>query len=89
MDLPFMVELNYGAGAYPDAKSDFGFFGGLGLGYSKIYEDGYINNGFGPLVNGGLKGNVGSVSVGCRVSYLFNTDPAYVNVLGLGVFYFF
>lgn len=94
-DFPLMVELNFGHGADPYTRSDFGGFAGVGFGVSFMGADGGwgadINNAIGPVVNGGIRAYVFDQSLGLRLSYLYNLKSGddTGSVFGVGIFYTF
>jgi hypothetical protein len=95
IDAPLVVEYNFGNAATRVAYKKFGGFvgGGYGLHAVTHSEDYYYNdydyhitnaNIRGPLINAGFRFPIGRASFGVRLSYLFNTNPDYAYVDGIG-----
>ncbi len=92
-DLPIMAEINFGHGANPDTRSDYGGFAGVGFGISSIKSSGAFSNeyesGMGIVFNGGVRALIKDYPVGVRVSYMLNLKKDFGNIYSLGIFYTF
>lgn len=101
LDIPLMVELNFGNASQPGIESNFGGFVGFGYGISKIgsrtdfvsFSTTDFNEGSGLVLNAGLRLFVRDIPIGVRFSYLANSKKVgaegeeYADVYSLGVFY--
>jgi hypothetical protein len=94
LDLPIVLELNFGQASQPGASSMFGGFFGVGYGYSSIGSSdswGGIssNKTSGPLFNGGIRFDIANRPLGIRASYLKSLDKDAKDVIGVGISYNF
>lgn len=91
LDIPLVVELNFGEGAHPDTDSPFGGFIGAGYGISKFgSDDGFgsgSNDAAGFVFNAGIRTQIKELPLGLRGSFLLNTKEFNENVISLGIFY--
>lgn len=77
LDLPLVVEANFGHMSSDYSHEDFGGFFGVGFGYSAIAGSNLINNsGFGPLVDGGVRIAAFEKSFTVKASYMLNIASA-------------
>ncbi len=86
IDLPLMVEYNFGNAATRIANTKFGGFVGAGYGWHRLVQS--IDTEFGaftsnttsrgPVVNAGFRFPIGRASFGVRGAYLINTDEISV-----------
>lgn len=86
LDLPIMMELNFGHGSHSNNEKNSGQFIGLGYGFSEIDEFGSSE---GIVINAGIRQKLKSESGGLRLSYLYNIKSNGGNVVSLGLFYTF
>jgi hypothetical protein len=93
IDVPIVVEYNFGNGASDESLNLFGFFIGGGYGFhnaewKKIENSSLYNRSLhirGPVINGGLRFTVGGMfPLGVRVGYMFNNSPGFNDVKGIG-----
>ncbi len=100
LDVPLMINYNYGAGSTKEAEDKFGFFGGVGFGYhtnqytaTDQYDEDYTSktSGFGPAGNIGARMGVGhgSHNLELRFSYMKTLDLSKSNVIGIGFLFNF
>lgn len=91
LDLPIMMEINFGHAADAHTRTSFGGFGGIGFGISKIGSSGTFgsdyNNAAGLVFNGGIRAIISNRPVGLRISYMVNTKLDAKDVIGIGIFY--
>lgn len=69
IEIPLMLELNFGAKSHPDNQQKFGGFFGIGYGFSSISSDEFTK---GIVYNAGLRF---SYDWGIRFAYMTNFDP--------------
>jgi hypothetical protein len=87
-DFPIMAEINMGHAATKESKGSFGYFAGIGYGFSALTSDVAVQSTSGPVIDAGIRFLIAEKnSVGLRVSYLITGNPGYPGVLGLGVSY--
>ncbi len=86
LDLPIMMELNFGHGSHSKNEKNSGQFIGLGYGFSEIDEFGSSE---GIVINAGIRQKLKGESVGLRLSYLYNLKSNGGNVVSFGLFYTF
>lgn len=96
LDIPLVVELNFGNSCHPESDGNFGGFVGVGYGISKIGEQGALgfsdfNEANGLVVNGGIRLFINDLPLGARFSYLINSKKdetqEFADVYSLGIFY--
>jgi hypothetical protein len=89
LDLPLVVEYNFGHASYNDADAEIGGFVGAGYGINLMGSSSYGgNSSSGPLVNAGFRAVLFGQPVTIRASYLLNTTPLTGHdVIGLGFGY--
>jgi len=89
LQLPLLVEANFGHAANKDADQRFGGFGGLGFNYILT---GDTDNGsiayYGPTVNGGFRFGFKERSAGIRLAYTYDLNIS-ANIIGASIFYTF
>lgn len=85
LDVPVVVELNWGHASCKDYDSNFGFFVGAGYEY---FAAGSTDTGTGsvtgPVFDGGIRFMVKERSYSIRGSYMIGMGDTKVNVLGIG-----
>jgi len=93
IDVPIVVEYNFGNGATNTTTYRFGGFIGGGYGFHnaqwKKVEGGYLYDKSlhirGPVINGGLRFTITrTIPLGVRVGYMFNGSPGFTGVSGIG-----
>ena len=95
LDIPLMLELNFGQARNPYENVEFGGFFGIGYGYNNLVDNEYgISNSdhlvsMGTVLNAGLRFFVYEQAVGFRTSYMLNNKTNGENILGFSVFYTF
>jgi hypothetical protein len=88
IDLPLMFNFNTGAASTFDNAQGFGWFLGLGVGYSKIGESiKFYNGSMGPIANFGIRLNLNENFFESRASYMVDVNQAEVNVFTLSFAY--
>ena len=91
LDLPIMLEINFGHASDAHTRTSFGGFGGIGFGISKIGSSGTFgadyNNAAGLVFNAGIRAIIKERPVGLRISYMVNTKIDAEDVIGIGIFY--
>lgn len=91
MDIPLVVEANFGHAAHPNTQSYFGGFAGLGFGFNYMAissnENSRISGALGPVINAGIRFFDGDQSIGLRLSYLYNMKGQDILKLGPGDYY--
>ena len=94
MDIPGLVQLNFGTAATPFSYAPFGGFIGGGFGYNSIGSASVFNNAatssWGPVYTAGIRFRIGYTALEARVSYLqaINRSDA-PNIIGIGGLYVF
>jgi hypothetical protein len=86
LDIPIMMELNFGHGSHSQNEHNVGQFIGLGYGYSEIDE---MDISDGIVFNAGIRKKLMGESFGLRVSYLYNLRSTGGDVFSFGLFYTF
>lgn len=100
LDVPVMVNFNFGAGASRMNKGHYGGFIGAGYAYHYASSRDYTKDGidksisgrsFGLTVNGGIRINIGDPveNVELRVSYFRGRNPIRQGIVGVGAIFNF
>lgn len=93
LDLPLMINYNYGAGSNKKTKDRFGFFAGIGYAYhtnpftidNNSDDVAYTESGFGPVFNTGLRvAKDPHHNFEIRFSYMKATDASKSDIFGIG-----
>jgi hypothetical protein len=100
INMPLVVNYNFGCGSTRQNSDRFGFFAGGGFGYhaaAYASEDSYGNEGtteikaFGPVVNTGIRFGLGhrSHNLEFKLSYMKGLDVTKADIFGIAVLFNF
>lgn len=89
--IPLLFNYNSGCGATRVSDRTFGYYGGIGGAYNIYYnysDLGSFNN-FGPMVDAGIRFDIGDAPFEVGVGYMFDLSDNRTGIFSAGVRYIF